>query len=403
MNKLFKSSIIFTLACSLLLVGCSKKPKNFEEPPQKTAVTLIVSNTKNNPIPNYDGIFKDMLMDVILNEGKINIINNDGAPSSEFNQDYKLNHRFKKASKRKLNMYAEEEANKVIQLMKSYVPDDEEVDYLKSIQMAAMNQESATGYDAKKIYVFGSGLNTTGRMNFNNGLFNYSKENVTKLIDFYEEEEELAALKNTTVIFNAIGEVDNPQPSLSGKHINVEKAIYDEYITRSGGTFVTQYEAPHKRKSNDHLPNVTIINLPDDSLTPDIENLNNPYTFNEKLSFLPNEDTFVNTSSAQEQIVPLANFLKEHNDVKILLIGSVAGDTSSQEGQKLSEKRAEKVKKLLVDEGISDNRIKAIGLDIFSPDHIKNVGTESTHAQKNRSVTVLDMKSKMAQNILNTY
>lgn len=66
---------------------------------------------------------------------------------------------------------------------------------------------------------------------------------------------------------------------------------------------------------------------------------------------------------SEQPVRDLAEFLKENPEIKIMIHGHVNGDANTKsdrvraEYMELSRKRAEKIKQLLIDEGIAENRL----------------------------------------------
>lgn len=124
--------------------------------------------------------------------------------------------------------------------------------------------------------------------------------------------------------------------------------------------------------------------------------------FTEKIiHFKPNEAILKSDDDAKEILKPYAKKLNENNGMEVLLVGS----TSSYRGGSisLSEDRANKIRGLLVELGVSSDRIKTVGVGYDSVicvnDTPKGIFDESI-AQENRAVTLLSLNTKKAKEIL---
>jgi outer membrane protein OmpA-like peptidoglycan-associated protein len=92
---------------------------------------------------------------------------------------------------------------------------------------------------------------------------------------------------------------------------------------------------------------------------------------------------------AQQTLAKLAHFLQEHSNNKVLIEGYTDSSGPKDYNLKLSGQRAESAKQALVDNGISDSRIRTIGYGEQYP-----VATNSTVTgrQLNRRVVVVISK-----------
>ena len=70
---------------------------------------------------------------------------------------------------------------------------------------------------------------------------------------------------------------------------------------------------------------------------------------------------------SQENIAKLVKILEENPSIKVKILGYTDSIASKEYNLKLSQKRANKVKKILVDKGISEDRLIAIGMGEANP------------------------------------
>ncbi len=98
------------------------------------------------------------------------------------------------------------------------------------------------------------------------------------------------------------------------------------------------------------------------------------------LFFATNETTILPES--EESLQEIYEFLKDNKDVRIRIIGHTDSVGSDEDNQKLSEGRANSVKANIVERGISEDRIEAIGKGESEP--IDTNDTEEGRAQNRR-------------------
>ena len=112
------------------------------------------------------------------------------------------------------------------------------------------------------------------------------------------------------------------------------------------------------------------------------------------------KSTYLHPDKAVEIIRPIAEYLIQHESVKLLLIGSTAGDVTNEFTLNLSQERADAVKDTLIELGVDASRIITVGMGSSDPWHIPNVGYKGAEASANRKVVLLDTRSATAQSIL---
>ena len=169
---------------------------------------------------------------------------------------------------------------------------------------------------------------------------------------------------------------------------------------------------------NDSLPSVSVVDIPSD--TPivfdtdvleqtDAEESNafdEPVALEEsQVEFVADEAAYRNPEAALETIRPIADYLAEHESVSLLLVGSTAGDITDESALRLSQARADAVKKTLCDDlGIDESRIHTLGMGSSDPWHISNAGyDDGAAASSNRKVTLISADTELAQSLMNNH
>ncbi len=120
----------------------------------------------------------------------------------------------------------------------------------------------------------------------------------------------------------------------------------------------------------------------------------------EQVRFVADSDVLVNPDEANEVLNPIVEYMLNKTDFNLLLIGTTAGDGLSDYSISLSNKRAERIKQILVENGVSEDRIITIGMGGTDPWHIYNVGTSGELAAQNRKVVLIDADSTIAQELI---
>lgn len=400
MKKL--SAITLTVAVLMLglvmFAGCSG---NSDEP--KRAVCFVVGNTANAEGLNLKSeLVSGTTYDVIKNYGFIAAVNVDGNPEIAFMNDYNIADKYKSASEERLKADAEKKNYSTLLMIQDIIADDTEVDYLKSLTLAVEALASLDGYDTKEIIVLGTGLSTTGIMDFRNNLLSAEPETVVDQLDARKAIPDFSGMK---VSWQHLGKVAYPQQSLSPSQLSRLEELYKCLITRGGGEFSSQ-EMPTNHSEKSGYPSVSLVELPSDS--PIAFEMQNTMDFDKPVSLSEDQVTFVadkadylQPDEATATISPIADYMLHKNtNITLLLVGCIAGDTNSDFGDALSQSRAEKVKSTLVGLGVPETRLIAKGMGCSDPWHVKGVGYEGKLASQNRKVVLLDTASDTAKQIL---
>lgn len=402
-------SIILMLACVITLVstlaGCSGN--GVKAPAEKAAVCYVIANTANSKGLNFNSpLVQDTVYSTVRNYGFIAVVNADGKPEIVHAASYDLEDKYKSASKEKLDMDARSKATNIILSMQSIMADDPEVDYLESLRLAVRTLSSLEGYDSKTIVLMGTGLSTTGVMNFSNNLISAEPEMVINLLN---EKSEIPDFKGITVYSQQLGDVAAPQQELtSAQRIKLEK-IYGGIVETGGGIFVYNEIIANPVDDTKQYPSVTPVKLPSDApisfeeVVFEEENIFEEPVFltEEKIGFVADKDILLNPTEASETLRPVAEYLASHPSISIVLAGTTAGDSDSDFTMTLSKQRAEAVKDALIDLGVSADRIITLGLGSEKdPWHVYNAGYDGAAAAGNRKVVLLDASSERAASIL---
>ena len=133
-----------------------------------------------------------------------------------------------------------------------------------------------------------------------------------------------------------------------------------------------------------------------------------PFELNDtQVRFVADEAIFINEAEAKAALAPVADIILAHPGHPILLAGTTA-QAGTQEGcLNLSNRRADAVKDMLVNEfGVPESQLITVGLGyeldpfVRGRDHDDAGNFVETEAAKNRRVVVLDAESDMGRQIL---
>ncbi|MEY8326357.1 hypothetical protein AALB47_20995 [Lachnospiraceae bacterium 54-11] len=432
--KLF--NIISIFICILITAtGCGKK-SNVEETP--IATVILIGNHANSQC--FDIKLEATIQKTYTSFGNMGIIIVDGNPSLMRDDDsveilgcYSAEYQKKSKQMYKDNDYiwARDylfpQVDKITTALNTCKADDPEVDTLSALFTAveSLNTiENSMGVNTEKeIVIVDTGLCTSGPLNFCDSeyqkLLNYEgkiwendiiSSKVSDLVEQLDKKAELPKLKEIKVTWYGLGQVSEPQPSLSSLKLQNLQYIWGEVLTKAGclqsteanvderyGIFVPtsafggieceQYVTPiqWEREPKRKLETTKALELP-----------------LQKIIFRSNKDEYLQPEEEIEDILyPYISPLQDCSDKMLLLVGT----TSSWRGgsQKLSEDRAKRVKKTMIMLGISEDCICTIGLG-YNPNICQNDSPdgqfEESIAQENRAVLILPYDSPEAQELL---
>lgn len=408
MKKMISMIVVCALTLAMVtgLTGCASS--NNEATTKKAAVCYVLANTANSQGLNLNSpMVQDTIHNTVRNYGYISVVNADGVPDVVLASSFDIDDKYKSASAERLDMDARAKTKNLIAGMQSVIATDPEVDYLAALNLAVRTLSSLEGYDSKTIVVIGTGLSTTGVLDFQNNLISADPGTIVELL---KQKEEIPAFDEITVYWQQMGDVAAPQQALSSSQKNKLQQIYGGIVEAGGGTFVYNEIIANPVNEGTAYPMVTPVELPADTpISFEPEMLNPEETENvlaepivlteEQITFIGDKAEYLYPEVAESVLKPIADFLMS-NDVTILLCGTTAGDGNSAYTMELSQARADAVKQSLVDFGVDPSRIIPVGLGSSDPWHVYGIPTSNKAASCNRKVVLLDASSQTALEIL---
>lgn len=420
MTKKIRKIVLFTIVTTLLTVtGCGDKKNTDTATSNKPAIAYIVANTANyKPVDSSAPIIQDTMIDCAENYGYSFIVRVDGEPELVSNENLDIDPQYKNAAKERLKRDATNKATNLLQVLEGVHAVNPESDYLEAIRLAAASLRSLdNSYTSRNIICCGSGLGTTGYLNFQNNLLSAESQTIVKLL---QEKEALPDLSGITVYWIGMAQTTAPQEKLNPKQSKNLENIWKSVIEAAGGEFVPNdyISVSQNDDTTDELPSVSIVNIPsDDPIVFEPEILEQPEQEEEnafeepvilgesQIQFVGGKATYLDEESATETIRPIAEYLLNHTSVNLLLVGSTAGDITDESTLRLSQDRADTVKHTLVEFGVDDKRINTLGMGASDPWHISGAGYDETvgsAASSNRKVVLIDANTELAQQLMSS-
>lgn len=408
MKKRLKNmlALVGTLVMVMTLTGCPSNAQTNENVDEKPAVCYVIANTANaQGIDYHSPLVQDLVTECARNYGMVAIVNADGNSQFMGQMSMDVDDRYKNASPDRLEKDAQDRAAQVLSYMGTLVADDPEVNYLEALRLACRAMSGLDGFTAKKIVVLGTGLSTAGNyLNFRDGLLSAEP---AVIADMLEEREAIPDFNGCVVYWQGMCDTAAPQKDLTPAQRNRVEEIWREIITRGGGTLIVSDHISKSANASIDYPEVSVIDLPGEvpmnytggEITEDMSR--QPIFLGEdQVQFVEGEAVYLNEEEAVKTIRPIAEYLLDHPDVRMLLIGTTAGDVTDEESIRLSCARGETVCGTLEALGVEADRLIAMGLGSDDPWHIANAGYTGPMASANRKVVLLDATTDQAKEIL---
>lgn len=398
--------ISIALLLSIIITGCSGAPSFEDNNP--VAVAILIGNHGNAKAPDLTSApIKKAVTKAVESYGYLSVISVEGRPNIVLEGSCDIDERYKGADPGKLARDAADRTEYLLNSLQLVTAESPEVDTLEAIRLAVRSLSTSTVCVEKMIVILDSGLCTTGLCDFRNNLLSADPEAVVKAL---LEREAIPDLTGMTVIWQQLGDVESPQESLTPKQRNRLQEIWTAIIKQGGGTPVF-FDAPPSSAStgNKEMPPVSTVSLSvevpiefePETIVEDSFVLEEPiFLREEQVKFVGDSDAFVDSERAVETIAPIAELMRKNPTLRLLLVGTTAGDTITDFGLSLSKSRAEAVRAVLISLGIDESRIVTLGVASSDPWHIPGVGTGGELAAQNRKVVLLDADSDIAGKLI---
>ena len=432
MKKTLKRILTAALSAVLLLVtfslaGCSGNQAGENAPSEPINLTVVLGITQNAPDPELS-LLNDYLETLAAHGGHLTAIVDDGDPKGNFKElDLKAPNSNKSANYQKKQVQANAaSAAKVVSSMKALTP---ETNTLAALKLAADNTPAAEEGRKNVLIIFDNGIQT---MKGNSSAFTMTDLRTisVKCDDVLENIKQTKSIpdlsKFSEIEWYGVGEtVGKEQKEPPNCDVEALKAYYTKILSTGGVTDAGSVFKDHiyKPSSSDHstMPEVSTVKVttikpvqpPDfeEDTSSDSENTRIIgedevlHIENDKIRFKPDSTELADQKAAKAVLYGLIGKMKKLEG-KIVIIGTTASVGNKSTAVTFSKKRAEAIKKLIVSDGISSDRILVYGAG-FSDDRLvqddldKNGNLDERIAPYNRAVNILDVDNDIAQSYIN--
>ena len=393
-------SLALVFVSLLTLTGCSTASASAAT---MESIAIVVGPHANSRELNLASQqVRDAVTRAVETEGFVSVICADGEPDIIAELSFKLDDRYRNADQTRLSQDAK---NKVVGLLTELTEvkaNSPEVDTLEAIRLAARTLGDAPAGSRKTLLVLDTGLSTIGLLSFGNNLLTADPEVIADMLDELEAIPELSGVR---VIWQQLGDVAAPQEDLTPRQRNRLESVWRTVLERGGASFELSTAIPSNGKM-DGLPEVSTLSLAKDApivFEPKAEALSfeEPIMLSEnQVQFVGDSAEYLDRAQAEEVLSPVAAYMLAHEDFRLLLIGTTAGDGNSDYTLRLSADRANTVRNTLVSLGVPAERLATKGMGSSDPWHISGVGTDGPLASQNRKVVLIDADTDTANELL---
>lgn len=399
--------IVFLALCLMGIVssfcGCSQANAAGVEVPMPAVAILVGHHGCSLDLNMSSKSVQSLVKRALDEEGYLTVVKVDGDPQIVASGSLTLDQRYRQGDAALLEKEANDRLNALLAELGNIQADTPEVDTLEAIRLAVRQLTDAPDGAEKIILIVDTGLSTTGLLNFRNNLLNAEPEALAEELAGLEAIPDLTGIR---VIWQQIGDVAYPQQELSPAQRNKLIAIWKAIIEQGNGSFELSDTPPKTAVEEDTLPCVSAVDLPADepvvyAPTAELRQFQEPVILGEdQVQFAGDSAEYLDRDMAETTIKPIAEYLLEHDDQTLLLVGTTAGDGQNDYTLRLSQMRADTVKSTLVLLGVPENRVLTIGMGNEDPWHIYGAGTNGTLASQNRKVVLLDAGTETAAQLL---
>ena len=401
-----KMRLIVVMMFVLCLMACGTQDET-----ETLAVSLVSGYHDNAQIPNfYSETVQNAFSSACKTYGHITVIVNDGAPYIALDAQMKPPAKDGLSENKKATIAEKQvqEINGIISMAKAKT---EEANPMEAIHLAARGLRS-TQTQRKVLIVLDNGLGTVGVMNFVTG--NLLQQDaqacaeavVSQLLSSGEIGGE--ELTGVDVIWSGLGDVAGEQMKLTPGERETLKAVWKAILQEMGAQTVTLAEDLPTGVYEEGLPEVSLVETgKSQNVFLESEafmNGNEPMVLDDTIvSFVPDSAEVLNAEEAKEILKPLAEYLCENLNKKILLAGTTATVGNQKDCEMFSKKRAYTIAGILEEMGVLREQMQVMGLGFEHEYHVNDLDEKGrlleVEAQKNRSVMIINSESDMAQRL----
>lgn len=402
LKKVISIIMIIALVC-VFLSGCWDPEKGNNESNNNvtieenktSSVCFIIGNTKN--VKQVDvNVLKEELNEASDNKSYYSVIVIDGKPN-EISLEGQLNSSNKLFTGKEQN---DKLFNETLEKIIHCEANDKEIDILAALDIAAKTLE-ASDTDEKKMVVFSSGISTSGILDF------YEKPDLLftstdEIVQIIKNKHGMPDLSDIDVVWYGLNHVDDAQEELNSFELYKLRSLWSAILKEAGVKFEDDSEVFNEKASSviDETDKIDKSNFEE---VHSVEFKDVIAFSEEEFGFVSGEYTLLDENKTKEILEPVAEDIINMGYPEFYIIGSTASAESNEYCLNLSKQRAEVIKDILCEFGVSESCLKiyGIGREYIDDDYtwrIKDLDNNGNlipdKAQMNRKVMFIPADSK---------
>ncbi|MGV9748315.1 OmpA family protein [Rhodococcus zopfii] len=353
------------MTASTVILGLTTACGHSEAPQARSAtdsVVIVSGSHANAPVPTLNDETSRLVEDALTNGGSVDIVKVSGRPEVV---DLAL------GEVKGTDAGREAQINGNLTRIRKELAVGVETDGADTWEALSMATDLVRGSRATHpVIVFtGSGIGDTGRLAFTEpGMLTASPEDVGA---YLEQTGALPDLSGITVVLVGIGYAALPQQPLDAALRSNVIAIWRYVLEKAGASVVV---SPDPRTGDPVETTATVHTVTVPTIAPPTTCSTQEIVFNQqsKVSFVAEQDTFVDAAAASEALGPIAGWLSAGSDRTALVRGTTTDDRGDRNRLRaLGQKRADTVTEFLVSHGASPAQITSVGVGADFPEYVR--------------------------------
>ena len=417
--KMKKFITLFTLLTAFssmpLLSGCTSNlagvkiewPDSQKQAPQ--AVSFVSGIHDYAPAVSFDSeAIQKQVYEACYTYGTVSMTVIDGEPFVACS--YEIDKPDKNIDDSKRRQIAKENTRQILAEFSKAEAKTPEYDPLTGISLSADALQGSPTETEKTMVILDSGLSTASYLNFlESNLFDTPAETV---VDKLEELHAIPDLDSIHIVWIGLSKTCGEQDPLDSDHKHKLEALWEAILKAGGAESITFDKTPVSSQGyGKNLPPCSMV--PIESANPDFSAQNEEapipsivkWDGNSRIRFQGDSAEFVDKGDAEQELAPIAEYLKANPHKTIYLFGMTASIAGGDANIPLSEARAQACKHILTSKNVPPGQLMCVGLgQLPNQQRVNDLDENGMQiealAQKNRAVIMADSESPIVELLL---